>query len=228
MAGGAPRASRRSACRRCASAACMVNASSHLRRCCACVSSRPVLRPVDRPDGQLPRPEVVLLAHLARASGPRPRRVSRASCRSPWRSSTSSAWRWPGRPRSARWRTRRRAPSSSRRRRLETGSISYSGCTSWRRPRKLDTVPGEQADRALLELLGVKARRWRRRRAAACPVPSVTMTSRRCFGAPFPGLGASYAGRAGVPIRLTMSTIASTVTWSPSCSESSGVSSPLV
>ena len=52
------------ACRRWASAACMVNASSHLSRLRRVPQVVAVGGPVDRPQRQLARPQVVPLAHL--------------------------------------------------------------------------------------------------------------------------------------------------------------------
>ena len=175
----------------------MVNASSHLSRLRACRRSA-------RSCGRWIALMASSLGHrsccsrtsagqrvLARRPGSRARR------RCAGRSSTSSAWRSPGRPGSARWRTRRRAPWSAARRRRDREQL----------------VLGVHQLAAAAEA-GHRARRTGRARPAAAasresptpakkvscslPVPSVTMTSRRCCG-PRPGGAVRRAGRDWCP-----------------------------
>ena len=144
------------ACRRWASAACMVNASSHLSRLRACRrSSRSVGRWIALMR-QLARPQVVPRAHLGGQRVLARRPGSRARRRRAGRSSTRSAWRSPGRPGSAPWRTPRRAPWSAARRRRDREQLVL-GVHQLAAAAEAGHRAGEQAERALLQLLRVEA-----------------------------------------------------------------------
>ena len=99
------------------------------------------------------------------------------------------------------------------------GSISYSGWISWSRPRKLDTVPANMPTMPGASRLKAYCDRGVRKKNVSMSLArsSVTITSPRERG-PWPGIGC----------RVTWSTRASTVTWSPSRSEARSVSSPRV
>ncbi len=99
------------------------------------------------------------------------------------------------------------------------GSISYSGWISWSRPRKLDTVPANMPTMPGASRLKAYCDRGVRKKNVSMSLArsSVTITSPR-ERRPWPGIGC----------RVTWSTRASTVTWSPSRSEDRSVSSPRV
>ena len=166
--------------RRCARATCRVNASSHFSRLRRAPQVGAVGRPVDRPDGQRPRPQVVPRAHLGGSGSSPASRVSRRRRRT-GRSSTRSAWRSPGRPGSAQWRTPRRAPWSAGRRRTRPGAARTRGAPagggrgSW--------TPCRRTGRARPAAAAWRGSRRRAKNVSwSLPVPSVTMTSSRCFG----------------------------------------------